>query len=1283
MAASGSQTFLRSGFCRGYLVRLRASGQTSHQAPEMLAAPQSTFGNSVSAPFNVFRGISNQVSNDVEMQGIRPPTVTSLLETWVKECIPNCEVLLMEAEKLDIHVPMSSSHHLRPLLRALENDNTETVEWTISSMALQEVFAKFIAGKAKFMAPDNLASFSSQQSSTQIAICSVCQQTFEPLPNMGSRVTCSRCSALEASKRDSKLPPYIDFAQFCLLHGSVVVRRQASAEIANQPPIPRRKRSLVGALLPVLIANQRLQMCLTITICTLLLPMVLLFGFLSNNPERPLLSTLTDCKGFIIESKYRITCDPKDLTAAMFQTAVAPQNFSKATKLGACTAKNPASCYPITFSGLPSDSALFSVITERGVQPYGIQPDDTQYLYRGFIRQPDTSMEFIRRVLNAAVPRLRFWYSDPSLGPRFEEFASPTLFLFNETVNFGDTIPSLLAGGATNADEYGDGLLRTVESYPALFSRVDDVASVFSTRQNEVNSTSLTLPAECSAQYGQTGLVGFAASNFSDVASKFRDIFPTFGITFTSLPTRGSVNPPSFTFHSYGIKQSSPARLYLSASPETSVGQAFLVGPPFYTQFRYSNLTTYGLPVRCLEFSKNLPTEYYEANSALQVTISSMTNQWLRSLSNATSAPLVRGQSFKLPPISRVSRPYTAWIGLEFFSLLITALMLPRMVDLIVQDKSKGAYELMRMQTGTIIHYWIGNYIYGFWATYGLCSLMTGCVILTRSELYAMVGVLEMLGIMLVWAHCVVGLSFLLSGIFQRPVTAAIASCFAVAIISLVPFMAPNTQINGIPEGGLPMLYLLFPPFGIVSLTRSLYSSFTRGNIMGFVVTQTLFTFVVGTLYGFLGIYLQFIRRTSGGFGLDPMLGLHATKNKGVTLEDGATYELTYGENIRNEENAIMGSLQNQTSDQALTCVRLRGKDVRNVSFRISSGEVFGLLGPSGGGKSTILKMVSGLLRPPQGEIYFNGRSLKEILSRGDLGKYVGICPQKSLLWPDITVQRHLMVFAQMRGYPANQSLTKYAHHIARSVGLEASLKVAAKFLSVGAQRLLGIGIAITGDPTLVILDEPTLGLDPATRQYIWKVIEMLKLSPTSTGQPRSILIATSAQDEAEMLCDKVMVLSKGSANGYGSPSQLRHRFGDTLQLSLLYSVDALLTISAQPTRAEEAESITTMKTAEHVRIDMVLQKIRDVVSPTAYVESTIPTDFHAVFASFQRGQEPGTLPPVRVFWTVRTALAVARERDLGAMFVHLESAAQSLSVQSWELKPRSFNDASVKLSGV
>ncbi|KAI8806610.1 hypothetical protein BJ742DRAFT_360136 [Cladochytrium replicatum] len=116
MVASGSQSFLRSRFCEGYFVQFRASGSSTPRAPEMMVAPQRNVGTALSAPMNVFRPATNHASNDMEMQNIPytpgPPSTASLLENWVKECIPNSDVLLMDGEKLDISVPWNGHYRI-------------------------------------------------------------------------------------------------------------------------------------------------------------------------------------------------------------------------------------------------------------------------------------------------------------------------------------------------------------------------------------------------------------------------------------------------------------------------------------------------------------------------------------------------------------------------------------------------------------------------------------------------------------------------------------------------------------------------------------------------------------------------------------------------------------------------------------------------------------------------------------------------------------------------------------------------------------------------------------------------------------------------------------------------------------------------------------------------------------------------------------------------------------------------------------------------------------------
>ncbi|KAI8806608.1 hypothetical protein BJ742DRAFT_359997 [Cladochytrium replicatum] len=154
------------------------------------------------------------------------------------------------------------------------------------------------------------------------------------------------------------------------------------------------------------------------------------------------------------------------------------------------------------------------------------------------------------------------------------------------------------------------------------------------------------------------------------------------------------------------------------------------------------------------------------------------------------------------------------------------------------------------------------------------------------------------------------------------------------------PAIAVSPQTNRIPEGGLPLIYSLFPPFGFVSITRSLSSSVFRPKIAGFVISQILFTFEVGTLYGVLGMYLQFIRRTTGGFGLDPLLGLYPTnlKDGAPAKDDSATCELTDGEDTSIEQNAVIGVKMFETSLSKLDQGKFLDSSAQAVEERAQMG---------------------------------------------------------------------------------------------------------------------------------------------------------------------------------------------------------------------------------------------------------------------------------------------------------------------------------------------------------
>ncbi|KAL6875223.1 P-loop containing nucleoside triphosphate hydrolase protein [Trichoderma novae-zelandiae] len=230
---------------------------------------------------------------------------------------------------------------------------------------------------------------------------------------------------------------------------------------------------------------------------------------------------------------------------------------------------------------------------------------------------------------------------------------------------------------------------------------------------------------------------------------------------------------------------------------------------------------------------------------------------------------------------------------------------------------------------------------------------------------------------------------------------------------------------------------------------------------------------------------------------------------------------------------------------------------VENVSFGVKRGEVFALLGPNGAGKSTTISLIRGDLKPNLngGDVFIDNVSVAKHLpaARANLG----VCPQIDAL-DQMTVREHLEFYAQIRG------VSNVQHNVSavlQAVGLSAfSTRMAAK-LSGGNKRKLSLGIALMGNPGVLLLDEPSSGLDAASKRVMWKTLE-------ATVPGRSILLTTHSMEEADALAGRVGIIA-GRMLALGTPDDLRHRYGDALHVHLVSS-------TAPRTTDEEMNVITS-----------------------------------------------------------------------------------------------------------
>ena len=226
---------------------------------------------------------------------------------------------------------------------------------------------------------------------------------------------------------------------------------------------------------------------------------------------------------------------------------------------------------------------------------------------------------------------------------------------------------------------------------------------------------------------------------------------------------------------------------------------------------------------------------------------------------------------------------------------------------------------------------------------------------------------------------------------------------------------------------------------------------------------------------------------------------------------------------------------------------------VDDVSFTVEDGQIYGLLGPNGAGKSTIMNILTGYLSATSGQVTVAGHPLPE--EADEAKACVGYLPEQPPLYPEMTVGEYLNFVAELKKVPRAQRKEQVLR-AARRTGLEKVLPRLIRSLSKGYKQRVGIAQALLGSPKIIILDEPTVGLDPA------QVIEMRKLI-RELGKAHTVILSSHILSEVQAVCSRVLILSKGALVAEGTPEQLSEKLspGIRLRVTALGSSDTVLPV--------------------------------------------------------------------------------------------------------------------------
>jgi ABC-2 type transport system ATP-binding protein len=207
---------------------------------------------------------------------------------------------------------------------------------------------------------------------------------------------------------------------------------------------------------------------------------------------------------------------------------------------------------------------------------------------------------------------------------------------------------------------------------------------------------------------------------------------------------------------------------------------------------------------------------------------------------------------------------------------------------------------------------------------------------------------------------------------------------------------------------------------------------------------------------------------------------------------------------------------------------------VDSLNIGIKRGEVFGFLGPNGAGKTTSIKMMVGLLRPTSGKVIIDGVEVEKI-KKGT----IGICPQELMLWEYLTCKESLNLMADMYEVPKDVRNIR-VQKLLDDLFLSEKADTVVSKLSGGMKRRLNLALAVIHEPEVVVLDEPSEGLDPQSRRVLWNYIRAMR-----DEEGKTVILTTHIMDEADQLSDRIAIIDHGKLIRLDTPENLKKEIGE------------------------------------------------------------------------------------------------------------------------------------------
>uniref|UniRef100_A0A8C5CAY6 ABC transporter domain-containing protein n=1 Tax=Gadus morhua TaxID=8049 RepID=A0A8C5CAY6_GADMO len=468
-------------------------------------------------------------------------------------------------------------------------------------------------------------------------------------------------------------------------------------------------------------------------------------------------------------------------------------------------------------------------------------------------------------------------------------------------------------------------------------------------------------------------------------------------------------------------------------------------------------------------------------------------------------------------------------------------------VRAVVQEKERKLKEYMRMMglsnwlhwSAWFLMFFLFISISVFFVTVLLCIQVTVLAYSDPSLVFVF---------LIVFAVATINFSFMISSFFSRANVAAAAGGF-IYFLSYLPYlflwprydMLSHAQkvaaclISNVAMSMGAQLIGMFEGKGTGIQWSNLFDAVTVDD--DFSLAQVLLMLLLdAALYGLVAWYMEAV--FPGEYGVPRpayfFVLVGPPPPPPPLLRDEDAEKALRGEFIEAEPAGLVSGVKIKHLNKEFTLGNKTRQAVRDLTLNMFEGQITVLLGHNGAGKTTTLSMLTGLYPPTSGRAYINGYDICQDMAL--IRQSLGLCPQHDVLFDNLTVREHLLFYTQLKGYP-RAKIPAEVDRMIRVLNLEDKTNARSKTLSGGMRRKLSIGIALIADSKVVMLDEPTSGMDPSARRATWDLLQGEK-------RGRSILLTTHFMDEADLLGDRIAIMAGGELQCCGSPLFLKNKYG-------------------------------------------------------------------------------------------------------------------------------------------